>query len=422
MTRISKYASQKTGGTSRSTDKFFIKIDLPINSEIMMDNRKKSSLTATMQLLSLISVAVIHLHAGGGVSGLVMPCKQPPTMHTSRRSRTNIRWDKHDGNIAIGIMRRNQQSSKNNGEAVEPDLFDYFDPLLSPHAYPNGIGASGITNDNTIKSLVRYDDDEEEENTTPSLSLKGDDLGWGSSSRSDVPKKSYQLKKPFGISLPGSNDDDDVEDELPVDMRKKVPPSSAIRTDRLNIDTSAIFDPTLSPHLYTNGYVPDVIIGDDAALLGINDNEDNDNNNNNKETVTIGILLMDHGSRNVASNERLHELAKLYQNQFTAAITQTKHVRVVVKAAHMEIALPSIEDGLSALLQENVEEIICHPYFLSPGRHVVEDIPQLVNAAIEALSISIPVRTTRPIGSETSIMIHAINSLVNEASEHLQRK
>jgi sirohydrochlorin ferrochelatase len=59
---------------------------------------------------------------------------------------------------------------------------------------------------------------------------------------------------------------------------------------------------------------------------------------------------------------------------------------------------------------------------LSPGRHVVEDIPQLVNAAIQTLSITIPVKTTRPIGSETDIMIRAINTLVQETSEHLERK
>ena len=368
-----------------------------------------------------ICILAAVLLVGEGINGLIIPPKQYPAKIKTTGIRTIHKWVKYNENIANRVALRNQQSSNSNGDVVEPDLFDYFDPLLSPHAYPKGIDASAVTGDNKIKSLVRYDDEEVDDDTSdnvsnPARSFPGDDMGWGNSSPSDVQKKSYQLKKPFGISLPGSNDEN--EDDITSNKKQVLPPST-IRTERLNINTSTVFDPTLSPHLYTNGIVPDVIIGDDVPILQVNGNDDS--NSNNKETMIIGLLLMDHGSRNAASNERLHELAKLYQHQF-ASTSANKSIRLVVRAAHMEIALPSIEDGLSALLQENVQEIICHPYFLSPGRHVVEDIPQLVNAAIQALSISIPVKTTRPIGSETSIMINAINSLVHETSECLQRK
>ena len=385
--------------------------------------------TALHQLL--LCLIVVPPLLCSGVNGYVVPLVQSPTPNNVR-NRKSYRWIERDGDLTRKTMQRTQQSSNNNGDYTtsqtssngdaEPDLFDYFDPLLSPHAYPKGIGAPI---DNKIKSLVRYDDDIEQQQEelveevgrsvdayTPMQSLNSDDLGWGSSSRSDVQKKSYQLKKPFGISLPGSDDEviDKKEASLPM----------TDSTELRNIDTSNIFDPTLSPHFYTKGSVPDVIIGDgESSTFEINSNN---GKSDSKEMTTIGILLMDHGSRNPASNERLHELAKLYQHQFATSVSSptNKNVRVVVKAAHMEIALPSIEDGLSALIQENVQEIICHPYFLSPGRHVVEDIPQIVKAAIETLSISIPVKTTRPIGSETNIMINAINSLVNETSDYLQ--
>eukprot|EP00540_Astrosyne_radiata_P021866 CAMPEP_0116834524 /NCGR_PEP_ID=MMETSP0418-20121206/7037_1 /TAXON_ID=1158023 /ORGANISM="Astrosyne radiata, Strain 13vi08-1A" /LENGTH=146 /DNA_ID=CAMNT_0004464089 /DNA_START=214 /DNA_END=655 /DNA_ORIENTATION=- len=121
----------------------------------------------------------------------------------------------------------------------------------------------------------------------------------------------------------------------------------------------------------------------------------------------VGVLLMDHGSRNKASNLRLHELARLYQD------SMGNDESFVVQAAHMELAEPSIPQGLNTLVSQGVDEIVCHPYFLSAdGRHVSEDIPRIVQDSIESLSISIPIRTTQPVGSNTDIMLQAIHSLV----------
>lgn len=61
----------------------------------------------------------------------------------------------------------------------------------------------------------------------------------------------------------------------------------------------------------------------------------------------VGILLMDHGSRNEASNQRLEHLAELYK-------LTMQDDNVVVLAAHMEIAKPTIPDGLQALLDQGV--------------------------------------------------------------------
>ena len=46
-----------------------------------------------------------------------------------------------------------------------------------------------------------------------------------------------------------------------------------------------------------------------------------------------------------------------------------------VASAFLEIAEPSIPDGLRALIASGADEITVVPYFLSAGRHVVEDIP-----------------------------------------------
>ena len=125
-------------------------------------------------------------------------------------------------------------------------------------------------------------------------------------------------------------------------------------------------------------------------------------------TTKVGVLLIDHGSRRASSNDRLLELAAAYE--------QRSPDHYVVRAAHMEIAAPSIEEGIRDLVEtEGVGRIVCHPYFLSPGRHVQEDIPELVAAAIETLGVTIPIVTTEPVGSSLDVMIDAIGTLVDES-------
>jgi hypothetical protein len=255
-------------------------------------------------------------------------------------------------------LRETNRACKLNAGGVndEIDLFDYFDPLLSPHFYSHGIGPH---------------------NPMPS-------------NRSNVDSSS-----PLGFRLPLSDLDDiaSADDSL---INRKL--------------TDVMFDPTLSPHLYPHG-TPNDVVGDTVI----------------DERVTsqaiafkkprVGILLIDHGSRNPNSNQRLHDLAKLYQQRF-------EDTSVVVAAAHMEIAEPSIRDGLCKLQNENVNEIICHPFFLSPGRHVTIDIPLLVKAAVDELgleSAGISIVTTDPVGSRTDIMLTAIDGIVQESSNILHR-
>lgn len=65
----------------------------------------------------------------------------------------------------------------------------------------------------------------------------------------------------------------------------------------------------------------------------------------------VGILLMDHGSRNEASNSRLKRLAELYG-------TMMSDENVVVVAAHMELANPSIPEGLEILMEQGVGKCV----------------------------------------------------------------
>lgn len=307
----------------------------------------------------------------------------------------------------------------------EPDLFDYFDPLVSPHAYPNGISPT----------------------TKP---LNAEDIPFN--------RKTGYSGNPFGIDYLSQKrrrtDNGDSSSSVSSTT------TTTNESTRSGGDVLGFFDPLLSPHMYPNGvsvppsnnYLnnrPDLQVDDrynplrmDTTIMSgsSSSSSSSPSPSSSKKKKKLGILLMDHGSRNAASNARLHHLAQLYQLTLGVTVTGTttstdpadmsssssqggkQDCDIVVKAAHMEIATPTIPDGLKALLDLGVDEIICHPYFLSPGRHVTEDIPTIVNKAIDDLQIKVPVITTEPIGSNTQLMIGAIHSLVRENSNLLQNQ
>ena len=52
-----------------------------------------------------------------------------------------------------------------------------------------------------------------------------------------------------------------------------------------------------------------------------------------------------------------------------------KHDFREVKPAFLELAEPLIPDGIRGAIANGATQVVVLPYFLSAGRHVVEDIP-----------------------------------------------
>jgi len=86
------------------------------------------------------------------------------------------------------------------------------------------------------------------------------------------------------------------------------------------------------------------------------------------------LLVVAHGSRREASNEEVRRLcrrmAEMEEGDFG-----------LVQAAFLELAEPSIPDGIGKCVAAGASEVVVLPYFLSAGRHVSEDIPALVEQA-----------------------------------------
>ena len=213
-----------------------------------------------------------------------------------------------------------------------------FDPLLSPHSYINGV-------------------DE------PPVLADGD--GTNISNRPFV--SSSKSSSTFGF-LSYLNNDGEESSNFAVSENTETSNSA---TEKYVDDE---FDPLLSPHAYVDGVDEPPVHIDSTTFT-----------QQAQKQQKIGILLIDHGSKRKASNEHIHNIASLYesrlvakQNQGDASGTSTK----IVRAAHMEIAPPSILDSLrSIIVNEKVSKVICVPYFLSPGKHATEDVPELIQDA-----------------------------------------
>ena len=86
------------------------------------------------------------------------------------------------------------------------------------------------------------------------------------------------------------------------------------------------------------------------------------------------LLLVAHGSRRQASNKEVEALT-------SNMAQQTGDEFKIVECAFLELAEPSIADGVSACVAKGAESVTVLPYFLSAGRHVATDIPEELEKA-----------------------------------------
>jgi len=79
----------------------------------------------------------------------------------------------------------------------------------------------------------------------------------------------------------------------------------------------------------------------------------------------IALLLIAHGSRRAEANAELHHIADAMRERGRYPIVQV---------SYLELAEPGIEPGGVLCVEAGATEVILLPYFLSPGKHVVEDL------------------------------------------------
>lgn len=93
-----------------------------------------------------------------------------------------------------------------------------------------------------------------------------------------------------------------------------------------------------------------------------------------EEGTPVALVIVDHGSRNPASNAALDivaaEVAELAGDRYLAVLP-----------AHMELARPSIDDAFASAVAAGAGFVVVALYFLAPGRHSADDVPRLAAEA-----------------------------------------
>jgi sirohydrochlorin ferrochelatase len=90
--------------------------------------------------------------------------------------------------------------------------------------------------------------------------------------------------------------------------------------------------------------------------------------------MTIGVIIVDHGSRRGESNDVVEEVAARFAATYPTDFP-------VVEPAHMELAEPSIATAFARCIKRGANRVVVMPFFLGPGKHWNEDIPPLVKDA-----------------------------------------
>ena len=116
------------------------------------------------------------------------------------------------------------------------------------------------------------------------------------------------------------------------------------------------------------------------------------------------VLLVDHGSRLPEANAVLEQVA---------ALVRAREPGRIVRVAHLELAPPTVQEGIDACVAAGAREIVVHPYFLAPGRHSTRDIPALVGTAAKRHP-EVSFRVSEPLGVHVAL-VDAILARVDAA-------
>ena len=119
------------------------------------------------------------------------------------------------------------------------------------------------------------------------------------------------------------------------------------------------------------------------------------------------LVLIAHGSRRQASNQEVTNLALGLKK------SAGKHYQIV-EAGFLEIAKPSIPEAIESCIESGATSVIMVPYFLAAGRHVAEDIPQIVRPVGERHP-HVSIRISEHIGMSNSMPRLILDSASSQA-------
>lgn len=91
------------------------------------------------------------------------------------------------------------------------------------------------------------------------------------------------------------------------------------------------------------------------------------------QNVKTALIIMVHGSPRAESNDTMYEVANMVRSSGQFA---------TVEAGFLECNTPTIGEAIDRCAANGVARIVAVPYFLHAGKHVVADLPTLLEAGM----------------------------------------
>ncbi len=117
------------------------------------------------------------------------------------------------------------------------------------------------------------------------------------------------------------------------------------------------------------------------------------------------LILLSHGSRRDSSNQEMIALAEA-----VAALEDNPFEQI--RCAFQQFTEPSFESVVEELVKEKSDRIVVFPLFLSSGSHVLEDVPELVEA-IKCRYPQLDVTVTAHLGKTTNFAGFLLKSVLD---------
>lgn len=108
------------------------------------------------------------------------------------------------------------------------------------------------------------------------------------------------------------------------------------------------------------------------------------------------LIIVDHGSVVDEANDMLVQIIQMLREDDECDFE-------IVRYSHMELAEPTISQTFDACVADGADEIVVHPYFLFPGKHSTQDIPNMVKEAAKKHP-QVSYRVTAPLGLHNKIL------------------
>ena len=120
-----------------------------------------------------------------------------------------------------------------------------------------------------------------------------------------------------------------------------------------------------------------------------------------RSDLKTGVLVVGHGSRRREANDDVRAAAR--------AIAERGGFQLV-EPAFLEIEHPNIRESFARLVERGAQEVVVHPYFLSPGRHTRGDVPVEVQAAA-AEHPGISFRISEPLSGHSLVIAASVERI-----------